>query len=63
MSGPEDNPADDYPNYPCDCGGSITKDAPGENWSCDKCGKQFIDSNKFGGLGLGSDRSPFIPWF
>ncbi len=35
------DPRDNIEEYPCDCGGNITK--VGDNWVCDKC---EFDSSK-----------------
>ena len=37
MSAPEDIPEDREESFPCECGGSITKDEDNVFWQCDNC--------------------------
>lgn len=40
----EDIPEDRVESFPCECGGNITK--IGENWYCDKCDFERVDTTK-----------------
>lgn len=37
----DDVPEDREESYPCDCGGSIKKNAAGTEWECDSCPATF----------------------
>ena len=38
----DDIPEDKEESYPCECGGSVTKDAWDGIWSCYDCGKVYL---------------------
>jgi ribosomal protein L37AE/L43A len=41
----DDIPEDEEESFPCDCGGSITKDEVTGLWSCDDCGRVYLPEN------------------